>query len=329
MKNKKHIFLFVLIIAVFSFAFQYMFEFFHVRKQLNLLVQFSLNLPACIIIGIIDYLIIDTVYKKLENENNAIRISINLVLTSLVAALFAVIANFLFSSAFNPYDLDIIKVSLPVVLWNSIIVLLIEIFFFNQRQVEAEKKIAFFEKEKIQYQYEMLKAQVNPHFLFNSLNVLSSLAYQDAEKANLFAKKMSGIYRYLLLMNTRPTVSLKEELAFLESYIFLEKIRFEDGLHVQINNIQNVNKQIIPVSLQLLMENAVKHNITTSAHPLYIRIDINKDGVVVSNNLQLRSSVEKGDVGLINLQKQYALFHKEIVITKTQAEFIVSIPFID
>ena len=85
------------------------------------------------------------------------------------------------------------------------------------------------EKEKIQYQYETLKAQINPHFLFNSLNVLSSLAYSDAEKTNLFAKKLSGVYRYLLLTNNRPMVTLKEELAFLESYllyIFQFKIGF-------------------------------------------------------------------------------------------------------
>jgi LytS/YehU family sensor histidine kinase len=272
------------------------------------------------------------VYKKLRNKDQIyIRVSVDLLLTALFAVLVGIIANFMLS-VISPdkisSEYSVIKQSLPLLLWNSIIVLLIEVFFYSQRQIEAEKKIAVFEKEKIQYQYEVLKAQINPHFLFNSLNVLSSLVYEDAEKANLFAKKMSGVYRYLLLTNARTTVTLKEELAFLESYIFLESIRFENALLVDINNKADLNKQVIPVSLQLLVENAIKHNITTSAQPLTVRINIANDGITVSNHLQLRSSVDKGGVGLANLQKQYALFQKTIRISKTKTEFTVQMPFV-
>ncbi|WP_368163564.1 sensor histidine kinase, partial [Bacteroides cellulosilyticus] len=180
------------------------------------------------------------------------------------------------------------------------------------------------------YQYETLKAQINPHFLFNSLNVLSSLAYSDAEKTNLFAKKLSGVYRYLLLTNNRPMVTLKEELAFLESYVFLEKIRFEDTLFIEIDEYDLYGTRlIIPVSLQLLVENAIKHNIATLKNPLIIRIGFTDEGIMVSNNLQLRSSVDRGGVGLGNLEKQYALYDKAIDIVESTTEFVVRVPFLE
>lgn len=334
MKNKWYILLFIVIIAISLFAFQYVAELLSdVPRSLSLETQYLLNLPACILVGIVDFLIIVIVHKRLRGINNMMRVFIDLLLASVWVSSFAMVTNYLLSIVLDepwPEGYALLKMSLPVVLWNSMIVFLIEIFFYQQSQMEAEKKLAIIEKEKIQYQYETLKAQINPHFLFNSLNVLSSLAYSDAEKTNLFAKKLSGVYRYLLLTNNRPTVTLKEELAFLESYVFLEKIRFEDTLFIEIGeNDLYGNRQIVPVSLQLLVENAIKHNIATLKSPLIIRIDVTDDGVTVSNNLQLRSSVDKGGVGLRNLQKQYALNDKEIDIVEDGAEFMVKLPFIE
>ncbi len=334
MKNKWYILLFVLLIAVSLFAFQYVAELLSdAPRSLSLETQYLLNLPACILVGVIDFLIILVVHKRLGCVSNTMRVFVDLLLTSVWVSIFGVAANYALSIVLNepwPEDYAILKMSLPVVLWNCMIVLLIEIFFYQQSQMEAEKKLALVEKEKIQYQYETLKAQINPHFLFNSLNVLSSLAYSDAEKTNQFAKKLSGVYRYLLLTNNRPMVTLKEELAFLERYIFLEKIRFEDALFIEIGESDLYGpRQIIPVSLQLLVENAIKHNIATLKNPLVIRIDMADDGIVVSNNLQLRTSVDRGGVGLGNLQKQYALYNKEIAITESSTEFTVRIPFLE
>lgn len=328
MRNKKQIFLFILITALVQFACQWMYRSLAVEyARTDFLFQYMVNLPACIFLGAMDFLIINTVYKKIKWRDNGVRIFIDLTLTSLLVVLFATIANYLLSPM-NIYEY-LSRLVLSLVLWNTIMVLLIEIFFYNQRQVEAEKKLAVTEKEKMHYQYETLKAQINPHFLFNSLNVLSSLAYQDAEKTNLFAKKMSGVYRYLLLTNERPTVTLGEELTFLESYVFLEKIRFENALFVEVTGQEgNLHRKVIPVSLQLLVENAVKHNITTTQHPLNIRIEVTDEEIAVSNNLQLRTSVDKGGVGLKNLQRQYALYDKEIVIEKTGTDFEVRLPLL-
>ncbi len=334
MKNKWYILLFVLLIAVSLFAFQYVAELLSdAPRSLSLETQYLLNLPACILVGGVDFFIIFVVHKRLGGVSNAVKVFVGLLLASVWVSLFGVVANYALSIILNepwPEDYAILKMSLPVVLWNCMIVLLIEIFFYQQSQMEAEKKLALVEKEKIQYQYETLKAQINPHFLFNSLNVLSSLAYSDAEKTNQFAKKLSGVYRYLLLTNNRPMVTLKEELDFLERYIFLEKIRFEDALFIEIGESDLYgNRQIIPVSLQLLVENAIKHNIATLKSPLVIRIDMADDGIMVSNNLQLRTSVDRGGVGLGNLQKQYALYNKEIAIIESSVEFTVRIPFLE
>lgn len=175
------------------------------------------------------------------------------MLAAVCAIGLSILLNSLFDTLFDiGYEYHFGTSDLPLSLWNCIVVLLIEVFFYHREQVETEKRLALIEKEKLQYQYDTLKAQVNPHFLFNSLNVLSSLAYEDAEKTNLFAKKLSNIYRYVLQANTRRTVPVSEELAFLESYIFLEKIRFGDALRFEIANTSEGDRPVIPVRRQLV-----------------------------------------------------------------------------
>lgn len=162
-------------------------------------------------------------------------------------------------------------------------------------------------------------------------NVLASLAYQDAEKTNLFVKKLAEVYRYLLTTHDRQTVSLEEELQFTEAYLYLENIRFGEVLQVCLRGSHDVQKhlQVIPASLQMLVENAIKHNTATMKSPLIIHIVIGQEGINVSNNLQLRSYVRtKNGMGLANLRNQYTLHGKELVIKKTEREFMVEMPFL-
>ena len=111
--------------------------------------------------------------------------------------------------------------------------------------------------------------------------------------------------------------------------MLLEKIRFEDNLQISITNQADLSREVIPVSLQLLVENAVKHNIAASNQPLTVKIEITEKEIMVSNNLQLRATVDGEGVGLKNLQKQYALYNKTIDIVKTETEFKVTLPFLD
>lgn len=328
--KKKHIFLFILVIAVFLSAFGWMISSFGAGgNEVGFARMFLMNLPWCILLGATDLLIVNISYKKLGIRHISARIAVDLILTALAAVLMTVVANYIIITGSSLSEYNTLRAYLPMILWNSIIVLFIEIFISTQRQAETERKLAEAEKEKIRYQYEMLKAQINPHFLFNSLNVLSSLAYQDAEKTNLFVKKLSSVYRYLLLTNERPTVTLREELSFLDSYIFLEQIRFGEALSIEISGVEKAtDKMVIPVSLQLLVENALKHNITTTQNPLAVRVEIDNGGITVTNGLQLRNTVDKNGMGLDNLRKQYSLYDKEIEIRQTDAEFIVKVPFV-
>lgn len=330
MRKRKNIFYFLLIIAIVQFVCQWAYTaIYSIPTFRNFSFVYLVNLPFSILVGIVDFAIINTSYKVLKLKDNGVRILVDIIVSSIFILLLAFLLNDIFADL--PAQDFFTKRATLLIIWNIIVTLLIEIFFYNQRQVEAEKRLTEVEKEKMRYQYETLKAQLNPHFLFNSLNVISSLAYRDPEKTNLFAKKMSGVYRYLLITNERPFVSLSEELAFVDSYIFLEKIRFDGGLEIEISQDTNtsLNQSVIPLSLQLLVENAIKHNTTTLNSPLKINIHIGDKNVVVTNNLQLRTSVEKGGIGLKNLQTQYGLYNKSITIKKTDQQYTVTVPYIE
>lgn len=217
----------------------------------------------------------------------------------------------------------------PLMFCNSIIVLILGIYFYGKRQMGDEKRLARMESEKLRFQFEALKSQINPHFLFNSLNVLSALAYQDADKTNLFAKKLSSVYRYLLTTQDQMKVPLQSEFDFTNSYIFLEQIRFGETLIVRAAcNKSALGKQIMPASIQMLVENALKHNINTAQSPLQIGIRIASETMTVTNNLQLRPSISRDGRGLQNLRKQYHIHGSDIEATQTAKQFRVRLPLL-
>lgn len=201
--------------------------------------------------------------------------------------------------------------------------------FFNawrQSAVNEEK----LKRESLALQYEALKNQVNPHFLFNSLNALSSLIYKDQELAEKFVRQLSDVYRYVLEQKDKELVDLETELKFVETYIFLQKIRFGENLQFTIyqDRVSSHMAKIAPLALQILVENAIKHNIISREKPLHVDIRCEDDFIVIRNNLQKRSSVEKqGGIGLANIRARYAyLTDKEVIVEETGKEFIVRIP---
>jgi LytS/YehU family sensor histidine kinase len=190
------------------------------------------------------------------------------------------------------------------------LVLYINEFFHSWR--ESVKKEESLKREKLALEYESLKNQVNPHFLFNSLNSLSGLIGKDDGKAMRFVKQLSDIYRYVLEHKDRELVSLETEMNFVENFISLMKIRFGDNLIVETRLEDKKNRKVIPLSVQMLVENAIKHNIVSKDRPLSITITICGDHQLeVRNNLQKKSSIlqeEGGDWekhGLINLKSRY------------------------
>ncbi len=187
-------------------------------------------------------------------------------------------------------------------------------------------------KENLQSQLEGLKGQVNPHFLFNSLNSLSSLISEDPEKAEKFLDEMSKVYRYLLRTNEEGLTSLDSEMQFIHSYFHLLKTRYGDGLEMETRiNDKYYEYQLPPLTLQMLVENAVKHNMILKDSPLHILIMTTNSGkLVVTNNLQRKDRmVSSNKVGLTNIVKKYRLMKKEEISVRDDGkEFAVVVPLI-
>jgi hypothetical protein len=202
----------------------------------------------------------------------------------------------------------------------------------KQRQVfELETKTAVLEREKATIQYDSLKQQLNPHFLFNSLTSLAGLIEADQQIAGDFLQRMSDMYRYILKSGDQETVPLSDELRFVQLYIDIQQTRFASGLAMRINVPEAyLNFRIAPVTLQNLIENAIKHNVVDEAFPLVIDIGIADDYLVVSNNLQKKGVVETSNKkGLEQFAGLYAfLSEKPVLIEETADAFIIKIPLI-
>jgi len=200
----------------------------------------------------------------------------------------------------------------------------------SEKLTEANTQLIRLQKENLQSQFEVLRQQVNPHFLFNSLNVLTSLIKLEPDLAEQFTEHLSKVYRYVLENKDNDLVSLHTELDFLDAYIFLLNIRFMDKIVVVVNIMESKREcQILPLALQLLIENAIKHNAMSKRNPLKIDIFIDANNVLhVENNLQEREShmVSTG-VGLRNITHRYHLLEMpEPEFIKTETKFIACVP---
>lgn len=225
-------------------------------------------------------------------------------------------------------ELIIIGLVLSIVLVFTIMelsVYLLNSWRFSLAELER------FKKENAEFRFESLRSQLNPHFLFNSLNTLSALVYEDTEKAGLFIRELSDVYRHILENRDVELVQLSEELDFAQSYIHLIQLRFGKNINV-VADMNNINGTlcIAPLTLQLLIENAVKHNVISRKHPLRIDIFIYRDMLVVKNNLQPKESKGHGNkMGLKNIKSRYGFLTDRIVeVSENGKEFIVKIPLI-
>jgi sensor histidine kinase YesM len=198
---------------------------------------------------------------------------------------------------------------------------------WKKSAVDAER----LKKESVAAQYESLKNQVNPHFLFNSLNALTNLVYEDQDKAAKFIKQLSEVYRYVLDTREKEVVPIAEELWFLESYFFLQKIRFGENLKIE-NRLNGVSSMIAPLALQLLVENAIKHNIVSVDDPLTIKLYQDQNSIVIENSLKKKITISEDSkgMGIDNIKKRYQyLANKEVTVMETPEKFIVKLPTIE
>ncbi len=280
------------------------------------------------------------IYSRLEKkypwEKQLVKRAIFNSLAIIVYAVFAYLALILLMVRFTyggfPENLLswALKSSFSAILISfAVIIIVVTIGFFRKWKMsllEAER----LKGEMLRYKYESLQNQINPHFLFNSFNVLSDLVYEDQKKAVTFIKQLSELFRYVLDSRDKELVSIGEELEFITSFAFLLHTRFEDKLSIRIEIESESDEMVVPMTMQLLIENCVKHNEVSATNPLKISVTRKNGYIEVVNNLQLKPvGDDSKDTGLSNIVQQYSFFtNKPIVIDKTEQHYSVKVPIL-
>ncbi len=271
----------------------------------------------------------DTSYKK-QILLRLIRFYlIVMVISAAVVFLTIAFAMYYYESTFSNSLNHFVQYELRGFLISFIIGITIgSVIFFYIEWTQALKRETKLREEKLIFQYETLKSQVNPHFLFNSLNTLSSLVATDAQLSEQFINKLSSIYRYIIENRDIELINLSKELDFVNDFFFLQKIRDNGKIDLIVDLTHADHYEILPISIQLLVENALKHNAATREKPLAIKIYLEHDYLIVENALQPKMHLEASSkTGLKNLSERVKLImNKEVRIEPGNTIFKVKIP---
>jgi two-component system, LytTR family, sensor kinase len=203
--------------------------------------------------------------------------------------------------------------------------------YLSKKLQESLEEQEMLKRESLRAQLDALKTQVNPHFLFNNLNTLCSLIPDNPKQAVDFVQQLSKVYRHILDVKDEKSIPLKEELDVLKAYAFLLKTRFGNNVNIDIRVAdEKLQSRVVPLSLQLLMENAIKHNVVSAEKPLSIDVYAVNGSLVISNNLQKKNQLsESTGIGLDNIRNRYKLLgDKQVMVTESESSFTVSIPLI-
>lgn len=256
------------------------------------------------------------------------------LLVSVVIAVIIAIGITLLSNLIKPFEEDLGEVlfynALIASVVNLILMTILEGSIYFDESKKAQKEAENLQEELSQIKFEVLKSQINPHFMFNSLNVLSGLIKKDPNKAQEFVDEFAHIYRYVLDTIEQPVTTLEQELDFIRSYLFLQQIRYGKDLIINENVDGDVLSAFLPpLSLQVLLENAIKHNVVNEEKPLKIDIFTKGEWLMVRNNIQPKTTSKSTGVGLKNLRKRYAFIgdiepHFKVV----NGNFVVMLPLI-
>lgn len=251
----------------------------------------------------------------------------------LITVILSVVAEWLHELVYTETrfaDSDGVNIVRDVTVASIAIVITIMLFNFNRRhrlRVEREQ----LQNENLMMRYEVMERQMDPHFLFNSLNTLSGLIGTDDERAQLYLRQLASTYRYI--MKNQRLVELEQELEFAKSYSEMMQTRYGDNIHFEYNiDSSKQHNYIIPLSLQILIENALKHNVVSERHPLTISIETTEAATLrVSNKMNPKQETVQGTgVGLANLNNRYKMLcRKDIVISAQEGFFSVDVPLLE
>ena len=224
---------------------------------------------------------------------------------------------------------DFFDLLLTGLLCNSILLLLYMVVLFFMRYVRGRFRLIQERQYRAEFECQLLRQQVDPHFLFNCLTSAAALTEDDPARARTFLSELASVYRYILGMSERRSVTLDEEMNFVRAYLHLQQVRFAEGLEVTYDvDPQNLACRVIPGSVQMLVENALKHNTRTADSPLRIRVATTQDGVKVSNNVQRREPESSTGSGLRILEELHRRYGLSVRISDEEDVFSVTIPFL-
>ena len=278
--------------------------------------------------------IIVIIETKISTHYNWKRLTIEFLSLIVFAAIVAVVLTSMFSLENEYLSGPPIPPTARLFLFNIVVGTVFfavnEVLFNMERNQSLERSISSLEKEQMSLKLNVLQQRLDPHFMFNSLNVLSELVHEDSNKADRFISQFAKVYRYVLELNKDSLVSLEQELDFLESYEYLLEIRMGNTLQIDKANFSSYNMQLIPpLSLQLLLENAIKHNAASKDKPLQIELFYESDMIVMKNNKRIRTSTDSSGFGLIKLMDTYKLLGaKDPIIMEDEHSFTVKLPLI-
>ncbi|WP_010179317.1 sensor histidine kinase [Aquimarina agarilytica] len=286
---------------------------------------------------IIRFILISLRKKYPHFRDDVKRISIFLIAIISTVIIVDFVGGALLSMTLNLFSLNAshkvqLKILIPIILITIMIMAIYEAIYYYVRLKKSIREEEQAKQVMIQAQLDTLRNQAQPHFLFNSLNTLRDIIDQDSkEDAKGFVDNLADVYRFIIESGNSNLISLEKELKFAKAYIHIQSERFGDSLKLNWNiPIDKLLVMIVPMSLQLLLENAIKHNIISKSKPLLVTVTIKDDNLVVSNKIQVKSTqIASTKVGLKNIEKRYQLISsKTPIITNDGEYFIVSLPLL-
>lgn len=286
-------------------------------------------LMACVAFYVVQWLNFSIPWSL---KKGGLRVVVEVIIFTLISNFWLFILNesYLYvKTGFFLKGKDIVYLCVSGTIINFFILTLVEVFLLLNLRHHIEMTSKKLQLENSKYKYELLKNQLNPHFLFNSLSVLNSLITIDADSAKRFVGGFSNVLRGVLDFRFRDSISLSEEKVFLDQYIYLLKTRFAGTLTIEVIFPDAfLNKKILPMVLQLLIENVIKHNEISDNRPMLIKVKAQDNGITVSNNIQLKSSRSSWGIGLNYIKSHYASTGRDIDIIESNKKFSVFIPYL-
>lgn len=313
----KLLFAFAVVLQLSVITFSHFNGYYDVSDTYDFLTRFLrgtvLSMIALVVVAYPDLLIIRKLEQRYPMSAYPVRRILNQFILTVLVAVSAAVVMTLFSDILGGYEEELASVLLINAMifsgCNILLMVIFEAWIYFIESTKSKQITRDLEKELSQIRFEVLKRQINPHFLFNSLNVLSGLVAKDSEKAQKFIDEFSHIYRYVLETIEQPLVRLGEEIIFARSYMKLQQIRYGNNLLFEVSiPSDSLEKYLPPLSLQSVLENVIKHNIISAEQPLQVTIESENDSVVITNNIQLKlTKGERIGLGQKNLIRRYAM----------------------